>query len=67
MIELKAQPGELRELRATIEIKRVNGTVETYDLVGHADPEKLAEIVAQKRVHGAAGAITGQGSGIVVN
>ena len=41
---LQGQPGELR---MTIEIKRAaTGKVETVELVGHADPEKLKEIIA---------------------
>ena len=41
---LQGQPGELR---MTIEIKRAaTGKVDVIELVGHADPEKLAEILA---------------------
>ena len=44
MPDLKGQPGELR---MTIEIKRAaTGKVDVIELVGHADPEKLAEILA---------------------
>jgi hypothetical protein len=47
MNELKGQPGELR---MTIHITRkATGKVETVELVGHSDPEKLAEIVAQEK------------------
>ena len=42
MIELQGQPAELR---FTVEIKRAaTGQVETYEVVGHADPEKLKEL-----------------------
>lgn len=42
--ELKGQPGELR---MTIEIKRAaTGKTETVELIGHAAPEKLKEIIA---------------------
>ena len=50
---LQGQPGELR---MTIEIKRKDtGKVDTVELVGHADPEKLKEIIkeCQKDVSGA--------------
>ena len=41
---LQGQPGELR---MTIEIKRKEtGKVETFEMVGHSDPEKLKEILA---------------------
>lgn len=47
MSDLKGQPGELR---ATIQIKRkATGKVETYEIVGHSDPVKLAEILAAER------------------
>lgn len=40
---LAGQPGELRMV---IEIKRKEtGAVETVELVGHADPEKLKQIL----------------------
>ena len=43
MIEIKGQPGELR---FTVEIKRKDtGAVETYEMVGHADPEKLKQLL----------------------
>jgi len=42
MIELSGQPGELR---FTVEIKRKEtGKVETYDLVGYLDADKLKEL-----------------------
>ena len=42
-----ALEGQPSELRMTIEVKRkATGLVETYQLVGHADPEKLKEILA---------------------
>jgi hypothetical protein len=42
MINLSGQPGELR---FTIEIKRAEtGKVETYDLVGFLDEDKLKEL-----------------------
>jgi hypothetical protein len=42
-MNLQGQPGELR---MTIEIKRKEtGKVETVELVGHADPEKLKQIL----------------------
>ena len=44
MSNLQGQPGELR---MTIEIKRKDtGKIDTVELVGHADPDKLAEIIA---------------------
>ncbi len=44
MTHLQGPPGELH---ATIQIKRAaTGLVETFELVGHSDPAKLAEIVA---------------------
>lgn len=47
MNELKGVPGELR---ATIHITRkATGKVETVELVGHADPEKLKEILKNER------------------
>ncbi len=64
MSELKPEPGELR---ATINVTRAaTGLVETFEVVGHSDPAKLAELVAKPRVHGAVGGMTGQGSGIEV-
>ena len=42
MIELQGQKGEVR---FTVEIKRAaTGKVETDEMVGHADPEKLKEL-----------------------
>ncbi len=66
-MELKAQKGEMR---ATIHVKRkATGKTETYQVVGHQDPEKLKEIVAShnehnksKTIHGSAGGIVGEGS-----
>ena len=44
---LQGQPGELR---MTIEIKRKEtGKVETVELVGHADPEKLKQIIEAEK------------------
>jgi hypothetical protein len=44
---LQGQPGELR---MTIEIKRKKtGMVETVELVGHADPEKLKQIIEAEK------------------
>ena len=43
MIELTGQPAELR---FTLEVKRAaTGKVETYEMVGHADPEELKKIL----------------------
>lgn len=67
MINLQAEPGELR---ATIHIKRAaTGLTETFELVGHADPAKLAEIVAnarRNRSHDAAGSMAGPGSNLTI-
>lgn len=42
--------GKQGEVHATITIVRAGtGKVETYELVGHTDPEKLAEIMKNKR------------------
>jgi hypothetical protein len=42
MIDLVGQPGELR---FTVEIKRADtGKVDTYDLVGYLDEDKLKEL-----------------------
>ena len=42
-----ALQGEPGELRMTIEIKRAaTGKTETVELIGHADPEKLKQIIA---------------------
>ena len=63
MSKLTAIPGELR---ATIQITRkATGKVETFEIVGHPDPEKLAQIVAEarrNRVHGATGSLVGEGA-----
>lgn len=46
MTDLVGQPGELR---LTLSIKRKStGKVETYEVVGHSDPEKLKEIVKEQ-------------------
>lgn len=43
MANLQGQPGELR---MTIEVKRAaTGKTDTFELVGHADPEKLKQIL----------------------
>lgn len=53
MADLKGVPGELR---ATIQIKRIaTGKVETYELVGHADPKTLQEILQRDRDRKVAG------------
>lgn len=45
-MNLQGQPGELR---MTIEIKRKEtGKVETFELVGHADPEQLKQILEKE-------------------
>lgn len=53
------------ELRATIQVTRAaTGKVETFEVVGHSDPDKLKELLAQRaaaRVHGTVGAIVGPG------
>lgn len=47
MSGLTAQPGELR---ATIHITRKEtGKVDTVELVGHPDPEKLKQILAERQ------------------
>ena len=47
MIHLAPVPGELR---ATITVKRkATGLEETYEIIGHADPEKLKEILQKHR------------------
>lgn len=62
-LELRAIPGELR---ATIHVTRkATGKVDTYQIVGHPDPEKLAQLVGaarHNRVHGAAGSLAGEGA-----
>jgi hypothetical protein len=46
-MELEGPPAELR---FTLTIKRAaTGKVETFEMVGHSDPEKLAEVVAQPK------------------
>lgn len=41
--------GEPGELRMTVEVKRkATGLVEKYELVGHADPDKLKQILETK-------------------
>ena len=43
MIELT---GEKAELRFTLEITRAaTGKVETYEMIGHADPEELQKLI----------------------
>jgi len=58
--------GQDTELRATIHVTRkATGKVETFELIGHSDPEKLAQLVAEarhNRKHGAQGSIVGPGS-----
>jgi hypothetical protein len=47
MSELKGQPSELR---FTVTIKRAaTGKTETYDMVGHANPEQLAALLKAER------------------
>lgn len=47
MSDLKPIPGELR---ATIHITRkATGKTETFELVGHSDPEKLAAIMKARK------------------
>ena len=61
MSGLTGKPGELR---ATVHVTRAaTGETETFEIIGHPDPEKLAQLVAESkrnRVHGASGAMTGQ-------
>ena len=48
MANLQGQPGELR---MTIEVKRAaTGKTDTFELVGHADPEKLKQILEGENV-----------------
>ena len=50
MSELKGQPGEVH---MTIEITRAaTGKVETYELVGHVDPEKTTTSKPEEPVKG---------------
>jgi hypothetical protein len=47
MSNLAPVPGELR---ATIEIKRKEtGKVETYEIVGHPDPEVLKKLIEESK------------------
>lgn len=44
-----ALEGEKAELRFTVEIKRAaTGKVETFEMVGHVDPEKLRQLVGEE-------------------
>ena len=46
-LNLAPEPGELR---ATITIKRkATGLEETYEIIGHSDPEKLKQIMERRR------------------
>lgn len=60
--------GKQGELRATVQVTRkATGKIETYELIGHTDPEQLALLLAEarkNRVHGAAGEVSGQGATI---
>jgi hypothetical protein len=59
---IAAQPGELR---ATIHVTRAaTGKVETFQLIGHSDPEKLKEIMRNHRHHGTAGGLVGEIGGV---
>jgi len=50
MSELIAQPGELR---FTVTIKRkATGKIETFEMVGHADPEQLKQILEEEQDNG---------------
>lgn len=66
MIDLHGGTGELR---AVIHIKRAaTGETETYELIGHPDPDRLQELIEaerKKRAHAAGGAMAGQGSALV--
>ena len=46
------------ELRATINITRQTGHVETYEVVGHTTPEQHAQITRPH--HGTSGTLAGQ-------
>jgi hypothetical protein len=62
---LSGQPGELR---ATIHVTRkATGLVETFELIGHSDPEKLKEILQARKHHGASGAMVGELGGMNLN
>ena len=50
--------GQGGELRATINIKRQTGEVETYEVVGHTTPEQHVQIT--RAHHGTSGALAGQ-------
>lgn len=56
------------EVRAMIHITRAaTGLVETFDIVGHSDPEKLADLATRTRTaraHGSVGGLVGQGAGL---
>jgi len=61
MTEIKGQMGELR---ATVHITRkATGEVETFELVGGTTPEQHVAIM--KQIHGASGAMVGQGSELI--
>jgi hypothetical protein len=50
MSDLQGAPGELR---ITLQVTRkATGKTETIELVGHSDPDKLAEIIAKEHEHG---------------
>lgn len=52
MVNLAPEPGEFR---FTVEVKRAaTGKVEVFEMVGHADPERLQEILAKHREAAAA-------------
>lgn len=65
MSELKGVGGELR---ATVTITRAaTGKVETFELIGHTDPETHEHVmaaIAKNREHGASGGLVGQIGGI---
>lgn len=62
MGDLKAEPGEMR---ATIHVTRKDtGRVDTVNVIGHADPEKLKELLASHRTHDAAGLLAGKGASL---
>ncbi len=47
MSELQARPGEMR---ATIQVTRkATGKVETFELIGHPDPDVLKEILTKQQ------------------
>ena len=47
MVNLAPEPGEFR---FTIEVTRKEtGLVETHEMIGHSDPEKLKEIMEKRR------------------